>query len=86
MFADNLYMLISFCVGLVSLITPIVRLNGAVVKLNTTLDGLVARIAHAEEQLDLQNSRISNAERETAVLKQNVKSVHKRIDEHKQTK
>ncbi len=65
----------------VSLITPLIRLNGLLSRLNTLLDDLSGRTLRCEERLDAHDKRLSRNEAELAALRESVRQAHHRLDE-----
>ena len=77
---EQISLLIGACAAFASLITPLIRLNALISRLNTLLDQLAARTAHCEERLDRLESRLSRLASEKAALTESVKQAHGRLD------
>lgn len=67
--------------ALVSLITPLIRLNGLLSRLNVLLDSLRGRTLRCEERLDEHELRMARGEAEIAALREAVDQAHHRLDE-----
>lgn len=65
----------------ISLVTPLIRLNGLLSRLNTLLDDLSGRTLRCEERLDAQERRFAKREAELAALTESVRQAHHRLDE-----
>ncbi len=65
----------------ISLITPLIRLNGLLSRLNTLLDDLSGRTLRCEERLDAHERRFAKGEAELAALRESVRQAHHRLDE-----
>ena len=68
-------------VALISLITPHVRLNGLLSRLNVLLDSLQARTLRCEARLDELEERLSHSESALATVRESVFHAHHRLDE-----
>ncbi len=67
--------------ALVSLVTPLIRLNGLLSRLNVLLDSLRGRTLRCEERLDEHELRMARGEAELAALREAVAGIQHRIDE-----
>ncbi len=80
---EQISLLCGICAALAALITPIVRLNGLLSRLNALLDSLRGRTLRCEERLDEHELHMAEYRADLAGLRESVKSAHKRIDELK---
>lgn len=68
------------CVALISIITPLIRLNGLITRLTALLDQLAVRTAHCEERLDAHEARLARGESRMAALEESARQAHRRLD------
>ena len=70
-----------------SLLTPLLRLNGLLARLNALLDSLQARTLRCEARLDELEGQLAKATAELASVRESVFHAHRRLDgmEKKQT-
>lgn len=67
--------------ALISLVTPLIRLNGLLSRLNVLLDALRGRTVRCEERLDEHELRFAHGEAELAALREAVTQLAHRMDE-----
>ena len=67
--------------ALISLLTPLIRLNGLLSRLNVLLDALRGRTVRCEERLDEHELRFARGEAEMAALREAVTQLGHRMDE-----
>ena len=80
MTGEQIAWLISCAVAVMSIITPIVRLNASVARLTASLEALVVRLEKTETRLDEHNVRLMKVECGEAALNQSVEHVGRLID------
>ncbi len=68
-------------VSTVALITPIIRLNGLLTRINALLDALQVRTLRCEARLDEHEIRIAKNESRIAATTEAVHQAHHRLDE-----
>ena len=68
-------------VAFLSLLTPLVRLNGLLSRLNALLDGLEMRTLRCEARLDELETRACRSEAELATIRESLFHAHHRLDE-----
>ena len=68
-------------VSLLTLLTPIIRLNSVLTRLSDLLDSLHTRTLRCEARLDEHETRLSHAESAAARTQEAVKQAHHRLDE-----
>lgn len=68
-------------VSLLTLLTPIIRLNGVLTRLSDLLESLHTRTLRCEARLDEHEARFARAESAAARTAEAVKQAHHRLDE-----
>jgi hypothetical protein len=68
-------------VSLLTLFTPIIRLNSVLTRLSDLLESLHARTKRCEDRLDEHDKRFAQAESQAARTAEAVKQAHHRLDE-----
>ena len=68
-------------VSLLTLFTPIVRLNSVLTRLSDLLESLHERTKRCEDRLDEHDKRFARAETAAARTAESVKQAHHRLDE-----
>ena len=77
---ESIAWLMSCAAAVVSIVTPIVRLNVSVARLTASLEALVVRLERTEAILDEYDERIVRAECDTAALEKSVTQIEDRLD------
>lgn len=70
-------------VSLLTLLTPIIRLNSVLTRLSDLLESLHTRTLRCESRLDEHELRLAHAETQAAKTAESVKAAHHRLDEIK---
>lgn len=78
---EQIGILCGIIAAFISLITPLIRLNGLLSRLNTLLDDLSGRTLRCEGRLDAHEKRFARGEAELAALRESVRQAHHRLDE-----
>ena len=78
---EQLGVVAGILVAFVSLLTPLLRLNGLLSRLNALLDGLENRTLRCEARLDELESRLGRTVAELAMVRESVFHAHHRLDE-----
>lgn len=68
-------------VSLLTMLTPIIRLNGVLTRLSDLLESLHTRTLKCEARLDEHEARFARAETQAARVAESVKAAHRRLDE-----
>lgn len=68
-------------VSLLTLLSPLVRLNGLLTRLNALLESLNLRTLRCEDRLDEHEARLAHLESRQAETAEAVRQAHHRLDE-----
>ena len=79
--ADLIGLMAGIGVSLLTLLTPIIRLNGVLTRLSDLLESLHTRTLRCEARLDEHEARFARAETAAARVAESVKQAHHRLDE-----
>lgn len=71
---------VGILVALISLLTPLIRLNGLITRLTALLDQLSLRTAHCEERIEGLEARLARDESCAAAMEEAVRHLQGRLD------